>query len=109
MTINELTAPFKDKFEKTLGPKLKEIAVNCISLCETWMANAKSKTLMFKLLDGDGNIIKSLYGLTPDNLTTELFIICLEKPESVRTVDVLCLVRDGLMFKQQKLGALDIN
>ena len=109
MTVNELIKPFQEKYEKCLDLNFEEIAVNCISLCETWLTMAKSKTLMFRELDDNGNIVKSLYGVTPDNLTTELFSICINKPKNVHTIEVYYFTKNNGVLVDNFLGAMDIN
>ena len=108
MTIKELITPFQEQYEPVLGDRLEEIAVNCISLCETWLTMAKSKTLMFRELDDNGDIIKNLYGVTPDNLTTELFSICVTKPKKISTVEVYYLSKGDGRLIENFLGAIDI-
>jgi len=109
MTVNELIKPFQEKCEKRSDLNFEEIAVNCISLCETWLTMAKSKTLMFRELDNNGNIIKTIYGVTPDNLTSELFSICIDKPKNIHTIEVYYFMKNKGVLDDIFLGAIDIN
>ena len=62
--------------EKCINPKygdekIAEIAINCISLANTWLNNHKpteNESLKVKLLDSSHEIIDTLRGITSGNL-----------------------------------------
>ena len=109
MKVEELLKPYGNLLgEEVISKKLTELAVNCISLVETWLSKTDSKSFKIEKNNHNGDIIQTLFGVTPDNITSEVFKICFEKPAEVASIKVYSLNKADTRIECKQIGALDI-
>ena len=113
MTPQELIKKYREKNENLTvaeDNKLSCIAVNCLSLTETWLQREKDSSLsmMLKYYDEDGAEIDCSYGITKENLPLSILSVCL-RPDKTKNVKLLKYKANEGHIKSELLGELDIN
>lgn len=113
MTPQDLINEYKKKNEELTvfeENKLGCIAVNCLSLAETWLQRETNTppSMMLKHYDEDGAEIDCSYGVTKENLPLTILSICL-RPHKTKNVKLLKYTANEGSIKSELLGELDIN
>ena len=90
--------------------RVKEVAVNCLSLSSTWFDNCNDEKVSFELVlkDNDMYEVKKLYGINRDNLPYLLLDYVTTKADQYSRAELYSFKYVEGKKESKKLGTLDI-
>ena len=98
--------------EKYSVRKLEEIAVNCVSLSETWLGKVnKNEAVSFSLslYDKDGAIADTMQGVDRNNLSNTIFGIIVSHGDTYSKISLMKYAYVGGEKKIELVGELEIS
>ena len=109
VTVQEVIKQLSDQInpEKLNKVRINELAVNCLSLSQVWLAGQK-KSIMLKTFGEEGEEIDCIYGIDEDNLPLALAKICVE-PDKAKTIRVFSFENRNGKMVSNVIGTMEIG
>lgn len=109
VTVQEIIKQLTDQVhpEKLGNVNINELAVNCVSLSQVWLAGQK-KSIMVKTFGEEGEEIDCIYGINEDNLPLTLAKICIE-PNKTKIIRVFSFENKDGKVVSDVIGVMEIN
>lgn len=110
--IKELIELYHERYgdeEKIDSKQLSELAVNAISLAQTWINGKTDISFKYVTYDKDDAEIDAFYGINDTTLALLIMHTCLKEHELVRYVRFFSFSKDNGKFVSKLIGELEIN